>query len=291
VTVTDQNGAPIAGAEVHQVGTFAILPVPVILDTLITDSKGQALFSQALSTGNYFADANCNDQYRGSEGDVNSGPFQAGGTVTNISIASAPEGRRPVGSSTTETVTVTNSAGAAVVGRQVRFTRTGPDGSSEVVYATTDAAGKATYVAKCTTAGTISIQAAVQDPSGTGTPLPTDPFNRFANDKIGCGDVTAPGKKPINPSIKGKNAAGGKDLITVRAKAANGAAVKIYRVTDNNRRILVGQGNLNSNGVLKVLVKDRNGRQLTAYKAVVSSTSDTRRGLTNRVHQAQSATR
>ncbi len=86
---------------------------------------------------------NCNGVYQSSAGDVTAPPFLAGGTATSMSIVSTPEGRRPVGSSTTETVTVKNGAGAPIVGRQVRFTRTGPDGSSEVVFRTTDAAGKA----------------------------------------------------------------------------------------------------------------------------------------------------
>ena len=188
-----------------------------------------------------------------------------------------------MGSSTTETVTVTNGAGAPIVGRQVRFTRTGPDGSSEVVFRTTDAAGKATYVATCTTAGTISIQAAIQDPSGSGTPQPSDPFNRFANDKIGCGSVApAPsGKAEINPAIKGKNLANGNDRILVRAKKANGAEVVLYQIIGKNRRVKLAEGRMNAQGEVVFIVRDRNPGD-TAYKAVVKATSDTQRGATQR---------
>ncbi len=152
---------------------------------------------------------------------------------------------------------------------------------------TTDAAGKATYVAKCTTGGTISIQAAIQDPSGTGTPLPSDPFNRFANDKIGCGDPVTPGttKKRINPAIKGKNVNGGQDWILVRAKAADGAAVKIFKIVGKNRRVLIDSGRLNNNGVFKAVYNDGNGTRITSYKAVVSATADTQRGVSNQRHQ------
>ena len=199
-----------------------------------------------------------------------------------MTIVSDPEGRRPVGATTNETVTVLNGAGAPIVGRQVRFTRTGPDGSSEVVYRTTDAAGKASYVATCTTTGTISVQAAIQDPSGSNTPLPSDPFNRFADDKIGCGiPPVVPAKKRINPAIKAKNVNGGNDKVIVRAKAADGAAVKIYKIVGNTR-VLLGTGHLNANGVYKHVFGDNNGKKNTTYKAVVSATSDTLRGATQR---------
>lgn len=280
VLVADQNAKPVAGAEVVQSTTGAVD---------ITDSRGEAHFDQftnPVGGTQYFADNDCSGIFQAGAGDVTAPPFLAGGTATNMNISSAPEGRRPVGSSTTETVTITNAAGAAIVGRQVRFTSTGADGDSEVVFRTTDSAGKASYVVTCDVEGTISVQAAIQDPNGSGTPLPSDPFNRFANDKIGCGIPVAV-KKTINPSLKSKNTAGGNDLLTVRAKAANGAAVKIYKIVGRNRLQLVSTGNLNANGVLKVSVNDTNGTDITAYKAVVSPTSDTRRGVTNRAQQAK----
>ncbi len=46
--------------------------------------------------------------------------------------------------------------------------------------------------------------------------------------------------------------------------------------------MLVKSGKLNANGVLKVRVNDTNGNNITAYKAVVSPTSDTKRGVTQR---------
>ncbi len=132
VLVADQNAKPMAGVQVQQSTTG---------NTDITDSRGEAHFDQftnPVGGTQYFADNDCNNTFQSGAGDRTAPPFLAGGTSTSMSIVSTPEGRRPVGSSTTETVTVKNGAGNPIVGRQVRFTRTGPDGSSEVVFRTTD---------------------------------------------------------------------------------------------------------------------------------------------------------
>jgi subtilisin-like proprotein convertase family protein len=115
-------------------------------------------------------------------------------------------------------------------------------------------------------------------------------------DRDGIGDAcdtgqAGAGKQRINPSIKGKNTARGDDKIVVRARAADGAHVKLYKTTDRNHRVLVDEGTLNANGVWKTTINDTNGPHLTAYKAIVSPTADTRRGATNRLQQQRSATR
>ena len=156
-------------------------------------------------------------------------------------------------------------------------------------FLTTNAAGQVTYTFTCNVAGSVNVRAAFDDPSSG--PIVTPPadviYDRFATDTVSCGNVV-PVKKKINPSIKSKNVSGGDDLITVRAKAANGAAVKIFKIVGRNRQVQVGSGHLNANGVLKVTITDTNGSDLTAYKAVVSATSDTQRAVTNRAQQAKS---
>jgi hypothetical protein len=117
--------------------------------------------------------------------------------------------------------------------------------------------------------------------------------NQADTDRDGIGDAcdtgqAGAGKQRINPSIKGKNTAHGDDRIVVRARAADGADVKL---TGRNGRILVDEGTLNANGVWKTTVNDANGPRLTAYKAVVAATPDTLRGATNRLQQQRSATR
>jgi hypothetical protein len=280
VKVVDQNGAPVAGARVEQANTG-------FSDE--TDSRGEAHFSQTTNPAGgqqYFADENCDGFYQFSAGDRTAAPFQAGNSSSNITIASNPEGRRPVPSSTTETVTVRDGAGNPIVNRQVRVTRNGPDSTNRVDFFNTNAQGQVLFSVTCNVAGTINVEAAFQDPSGSGTPLPSDPFNRKATDTVQCGNapVNPPtdARKRINPAIKGKNVNGGDDRITVRAKQADGAAVKLFKIVGQNRRVLVDSGRLNGNGVFRTTIKDSNGVDITAYKAVVSATADTQRGVTQR---------
>jgi hypothetical protein len=172
------------------------------------------------------------------------------------------------------------------VNRQVRVTRNGPDSTNRVDFFNTNAQGQVLFSVTCNVAGTISVEAAFQDVSGTGTPTPSDPFNRKATDTVQCGNApVAPptdARKRINPAIKGKNVNGGDDRITVRAKQADGAAVKLYKIVGQNRRVLVDSGHLNGNGVFRTTINDSNGVDITAYKAVVSATADTQRGVTQR---------
>jgi hypothetical protein len=285
VKVVDQNGEPVAGAQVVQSSTG---------DTAVTDSLGEAHFDQ-FSNGPsgtqgelYFADNDCSGTFQSSAGDRTAPPFHAGNTASSINIASNAEGTRPVPSSTRETVTVRDAAGNPIVGRQVRVTRTGPDSTNRVDLFTTNAQGQVLFSVTCNVAGTINVEAAIQDPAGSGTPLPSDPFNLKATDTVKCANTTVVpdgGKAAINPAIKGKNVNGGDDRVTVRAKQANGAHVKIFKIVGQNRRVLVDEGTLNGNGVYKTTINDTNGADITAYKAVVSATADTRRGATNRLQQ------
>jgi hypothetical protein len=280
VHVADQNGEPIAGAQVEQSGTS---------NTATTDSAGNASFDQFTNLETYYADQDCNGTYQFGAGDRTAAPFQAGNSSSSISIVSNAEGTRPVPSSTRETVTVRDAAGNPIVNRQVRVTRNGPDSTNRVDFFTTNAQGQVLFSVTCNVAGTIDVEAAFQDPSGSGTPLPSDPFNRKATDTVQCSNATvnppAGGKAAINPAIKGKNVRGGDDLVTVRAKQADGAHVKIFKIVGQNRRVLVDEGTLNDRGVYKTTINDTNGADITAYKAVVGATADTVRGATNRLQQ------
>lgn len=98
-------------------------------------------------------------------------------------------------------------------------------------------------------------------------------------------------KQHINPAIKSKHVRGGNDLVIVRARTADGAEVKIFKIVGKNRRVLLDTGRLNDKGVFTHVYRDRNRRGLTAYKAVVAETADTLRGVTNRTQRHRTGTR
>jgi hypothetical protein len=281
VTVLDQFGQPIAGAVVRD-----------SLDVLVgtTDGRGEVdtTLAQNSNVEYYYADnpdtlALCDGDFSPAQGDKRS-PTLAVTSPSAIVITSNPAGTVAVGSSVTETITVKDGAGNALVNETVRITRNGPGTNDEVVFRTTNAQGQVTYTFTCTQAGTAKVNAAIEDPN---SPLnPNDTYNRSVNDTVTCGTTPPPPppnpKARINPAIKGKNVNGGDDRITVRAKQADGAAVKLYKIVGQNRRVLVDSGRLNGNGVFRTTIKDSNGVDITAYKAVVSATADTQRGVTQR---------
>lgn len=89
-------------------------------------------------------------------------------------------------------------------------------------------------------------------------------------------------KHQIQPSIKGKNLRHGVDRVVVRAKEADGAKVKLFRLVGNHRRVLVKVGRMNERGVVRFKVRDHNDLK-TKYLAVVRPTKDTKRGVTQRL--------
>jgi hypothetical protein len=149
--------------------------------------------------------------------------------------------------------------------------------------------------------GNVCESPAQRDDDNDGVFSPNDNCTAIANpgqrdsDGDGVGDAcertSGGGGQPgtdetrINPIIKGKNTRTGDDKLTVRAKAANGAGVRIFRINGKHRRELVDQGRLNANGVYKSVINDINRRRQTAYKAVVYPTADTQRGATDRLQQ------
>ncbi|MFT4261774.1 MAG: lipase family protein [Nocardioides sp.] len=74
-----------------------------------------------------------------------------------------------------------------------------------------------------------------------------------------------------------------KDALTVTAPSwAAGAPVTFYRGKGRHRRV-VGRGTLSAAGTASRVVRDRNGRTITRYVAVVGATADTKAVTTKRV--------
>ena len=192
----------------------------------------------------------------------------------------------PVGTTVTMVFTARDQEGQPIQGLFVDFLRAGPgneddDSCNEDVLNNcqqTDANGQAFLDFAGGQAGNANVTVIGYEDDGTriGT-LATDTVTFGGGGGDGGGD---PVRSPINPALKGKSQ-GNKDILTVRAKKANGAKVTLFKIV-NNRRVRVATGTLNSNGVKRFAVRDTNGNRFSAYQAVVAPTSDTRRGTTQR---------
>lgn len=88
----------------------------------------------------------------------------------------------------------------------------------------------------------------------------------------------------INARLTGSNARNGNDKVSVKAPAkAEGAAVKLFKVKANGKRVLVKQGTLNANGKVNWTVKDQNGKAKTKYVAKVAKTDLTKGDTSNSI--------
>lgn len=208
--------------------------------------------------------------------------------VANSTFSLTQQGAQnvPVGTTVTMVFTARDQEGQPIQGLFVDFLRAGPgneddDSCNEDVLNNcqqTDANGQAFLDFAGGQAGNANITVIGYEDDGTriGT-LATDTVTFGGGGGDGGGD---PVRSPINPALKGKSQ-GNKDILTVRAKKANGAKVTLFKIV-NNRRVRVATGTLNSNGVKRFAVRDTNGNRFSAYQAVVAPTSDTRRGTTQR---------
>lgn len=205
---------------------------------------------------------------------------------SEFSLGQAGPNTVPVGTTVTEVFTAVDQESQYIDGLIVDFLRAGPGTEDDDSCAEdalnlcprTNSNGKAFLDFAGGSEGLATIDVVAYEDDGTR-------FRQVASDTVRFSgtQVNPPStKKRINPSIKGKNVRSGNDWVLVRAKAADGAKVKVYKIVGKNRRVLVREGNLNERGVYKTVIKDNNGRRITAYKAVVSNTSDTQRGVTNR---------
>lgn len=178
--------------------------------------------------------------------------------------------RLDVGDTTTVTYKAVDQNGEPIQGLQVNFFRTGPDnlqdgeGKPAVI---TNANGEAQYTFAGTKRGTAIVAAVVREP------LPSTTIIEAAGETHSVS--FGPSKLNPNARISRAKSDGDKDVLTVKANpAARGAKVIMYAAI-GGEIVKVGQGRLNSEGTLVLKVKDRNGKKVTQYAAIVRSTSRT----------------
>ncbi len=188
--------------------------------------------------------------------------------AARFSLRSSPGGKVGRNSPVTQIVRVIDHLGNPVRGYKVRFFRNGPDTDSSEPRASriTNAQGRAFYTFVGTEVGKARITAEVTDGQDIRTLRNTVRFDL-----------------PVRAKLRAGGSRGPNDRVTVRAsRVAAGAKVKLFRIVNGKRRS-AGKTKLNSAGMARFTVRDRNGRQRTAYFAKVKATSTTVSATTNRL--------
>jgi hypothetical protein len=186
----------------------------------------------------------------------------------------------PVGSTVSYTLTAIDPEGQPINGSGVGFLRVGPgdQGQDDDGQATdfTNEDGEAFYDFAGSVPGTASVSAVIYDDAPGG-----GAYHRLfvvGPDTVTFGSAVV----PITPKLTGENA-GNKDVLTVNAKKAAGASVKLYKKTASGK-VLLKTSQLNVNGIKSFKIKDNNPNKKTKYVAVVSNTPRTQRGVSNTVN-------
>jgi hypothetical protein len=270
VTVLDQNSNPIAGIDVYRSNGTQVPGE--------TNGRGQITDPLSDSVQYYYANATGPDGFSPAAGDKRSNDVQ--NLAANVSVVTSPsDGRQPIGTTVTETITVTDANGDPISNRSVRIRRNGPGGQAETKFVTTNSNGVATYDFTCNVAGVTSIAVGIFGPN---PPDPLDPYTfATANDTVRCGDP----RTTIVARLRGNNR-GNRDVLKVNAPTrAAGATVRLQKKTRNGWRQVGATKSLNALGNKSFSVRDRNGNRVTVYRAKVAATSDTRADTTNKVRR------
>jgi protocatechuate 3,4-dioxygenase beta subunit len=195
--------------------------------------------------------------------------------ATQIVFTNDEAGEVPVGTPVHSEVEIIDQKGQPVDDMHVEFVRRGPNDQQgdEFFNDNTDRHGIATYDWVGTTEGTADVSAFIYNTYGPSTVSDGHLVKKLTSEKIIFkGDN--PTKQPISPKISARNNLKGKDIVTVSAKKAVGATVKLFKVV-NGKRVLVNQKPILSNGTAVFRVADKNGKKETTYVAKVKPTSTT----------------
>jgi hypothetical protein len=271
ITVLDQNSQPIAGIRVYDAsGTQLTAPGP---DR--TDGRGQITVPQSDNVNYYYANADAvNNVFSPGGGDKRSNDVNNLAAVVDITT-SPSDANVPLGTTVTETVKVTDTNGDPISNRPVRIKRTGPSDNGETVFKTTNDAGELTYTFTCNVEGVASLEVGIQGPVA---PL-ADPFTfAIGYDTVNCGNP--PGPSDITALLSGKSSQG-KDILRVYTQAVAKGAKVVLQKKVNGKWTQVGKvKNLDDAGDRQFSVKDRNGKKITKFRAIVSPTASSQGDLT-----------
>lgn len=292
VYVTDQFGNKVIGAPVTVTGSGSLSGFTSSFNTNVVVDDDILVGSNQLGSGTLTVTWKTEtNKYAGTPLTITqSTPPTGGETLTDaasvsfyaydinaatLTLADDVSSSAPVGTAVTETAKVLDAKGQPVQGVNVAFLRQGPgnvtDGDANVTV-TTNAKGEAYYSFTGTSVGTANVSAVFSDNTGRKTLTDAVAFT-------GASTPTA-----IKVTLTGDNNGGKDDKLTVTTtRKAAGADITIYKVKKNGKKgAVVATASVNNSGTTKVTVPDTNGKKSTKYVAVVSKTSDTKAGTSNK---------
>ncbi|GAA4130244.1 hypothetical protein GCM10022215_43730 [Nocardioides fonticola] len=290
VFVTDQYGNKVPGASVTVTGSGSLAGFSTPVNTNVTVDDDVVVNSNQLGSGTLAVSWNTKTTKYDATGAIVISNPPAGETLTDsqavsfyaydintatLSLVDSASGTAPKGQAVTVTAKVVDSKGQPIQGVGVSFLRQGPgnvtDGDPNLSVST-NAKGEAYYSFIGTSAGTANVSAVFADNTGRKT----------LTDSIVITGASAP--TAIKVTLTGDDNGGRDDKLTVTTTAkAAGADITIYKVKKNGKRGgVVATATVNNSGTTKVTVPDTNGKKSTKYVAVVSATSDTKAGTSNK---------
>jgi hypothetical protein len=203
--------------------------------------------------------------------------------ATQLLFSNDEAGEVPVGTPVHSEVEIIDQKGQPVDDMDVTFVRRGPNVQQGDfnVFDVTDENGIATYDWVGTTAGTADVSAFIYNTYGPSTVSDGALVKKLTSEKIIFKGDNPP-QQAISPVLSGRNNTAGKDILTVSAKKAVGATVKLFKIK-NGKRVLIGQKTIKANGTVTFKVADKNGNKRTTYVAKVKPTTTTLGATTNQV--------
>lgn len=179
----------------------------------------------------------------------------------------------PIGGAATTTLTASDEAGADVAGLRVRFVRSGPHDQTDASCSpgdltacpVTDADGRAAYEFVGNVEGIATVTAEVYSVGGalvgTSGPWQVVVKNPIVVCRTSC----------INAKLTGRSTRG-RDVLRVHAPAiARGGEVRLEKKTAGQWRQVGRSKRLDADGDRAFSLRDRNGRRVTRYRAVVDT--------------------
>jgi hypothetical protein len=272
ITALDQNSQPIANIEIRRDNGTVVG---------FTNGRGQITVAQNDNDRYYYANADCNGGFSPAAGDKRSNDVNNRAAVVNI-VTTPSEGAQPIGTSVTETITVTDTNGDPISNRNVRIIRNGPGSQAETVFMTTNDSGQISYTFSCNVAGVANIDVGITGP----VPPTADPYSwAMAHDAVTCGqdDNVTPNPSKVNAHLSGVSK-GNRDVLRLHVTPsgkAKGAVVRVQKRMNGKWVAWANTKELNKNDSQAWSFKDGNGNRVSKYRVIVGATENSRRDVSN----------